>query len=312
MLEVITDSVNLVLTNLGLLLIPLAVDLAYLGGREVNLDPAIGRVSDRLNRAAFTGSERLSELVGELSGVDVTGLLAMVLPTMFSSVDSGATYDPVVRDEIAIGSLFVALTAVALLFVLSAVIYGLFGAWLADVGLKRDRTWGERLRALPAISARIAGVFALGIGVVLLLCLPMLLAWGAASIAGIDLKGLFLPLVVILSTCLLVLFYFAPEAVFVSGASPSEALRMSSGVVRNNGWTTLGFIGATTLISWGLSDLWERLATNVPGLLLSMFGSAFAGCALALAAMKFFNERWLSLDKERAVGATIDGPPAAA
>ncbi len=311
-LDVITESVNVVLAHLGVLLIPLALDAAYIAGREITIGPVLDRFAARFERATFTGSERLSSWTSEAAGTDVTGLFSLILPTMFGGVDTGSTYDPVARSPIEIQSSAMAIVAIATTIVLAALVYGLFGAWLSDVGLNRERTWSERFRALPGISSRIAAVFALGIGIVLLFCLPMLLAWGATSVAGLDLKGLFLPLIVILATAMMVLFYFAPEAVFVAGASPTQALRMSTQVVRNNGWITLGFVGATTLLSWGLSDLWERMATNPPGLLLAMSGSAFAGCALALAAMLFFNERWQSLETDRAVQSLADGQKPAA
>jgi len=306
-LEVITDSVNVVLANLGLLAIPLVIDIFYVAGRELSISPVVERVSGRLERASFSGSDRLSTWASDAAGTDLTGLFALVLPTMFGSVNSGAGYDPIKQSELTIGNAMVALVAIVAIVLLAAVTYGLFGAWLSDVGLNRTRSWEDRLRALPAISARIAGVFGLGIGIAILLCLPMLLAWGATSIAGLDLKGLFLPLIVIVSTALLVLFFFAPEAIFVAGASPAQALRLSAAIVRRNGWATLGFIGATTLISWGLSDVWERLATNPPGLMLAMAGSAFAGTSLALASMLYFNGRWLSLDQEIAPTVLTEG-----
>ncbi|MGD9712217.1 MAG: hypothetical protein AB7V46_09150 [Thermomicrobiales bacterium] len=297
-LDVLTDSINVVLANMWVLIIPLVLDAAYVVGRQINVAPALDSTIDRLDQATFTGSERLASIVDTIAGVDLTAMFAMVLPTMFGGADSDGTYDPVVSDTVVIGSPMVAALAVAVIFVLTALIYGLFGLWLADVGLNRNRSWSERFRSLPATSVRIAGVFALGIGVVLILAMPLLLAWGATSVAGLDLQSLFVPVIVIMATCVLVLFYFAPEAVFVAGASPARALRLSARVVRGNGWTTLGFIGATTLISWGLSDLWARLASNAPGLLLAMAGSALAGSALALAGMKFFNERLLSLEHD--------------
>lgn len=311
-LDVITESVNTVLAHLWVVLIPLGLDVAYVLGREVTIEPVMRRIAAKVSRSSFTGSDRISGWVSDAAGIDITGIFSLILPTMFGGVDAGATYDPIVRSPVEIHHGAVAILAILGAIVLAALAYGLFGAWLSDVGLNRTRTWSERLRALPGISSRIAAVFALGIGIFLLFCLPMLLAWGATSIAGLDLKGLFLPLIVILATAMMVLFYFAPEAIFVAGASPAQALRMSTQVVRNNGWITLGFVGATTLLSWGLSDLWERMATNPPGLMLAMSGSAFAGSALALAAMLFFNERWQSLETERKVQSMADSQKPAA
>ncbi|MEZ4500217.1 MAG: hypothetical protein R2839_09100 [Thermomicrobiales bacterium] len=297
-LQIIADSVNTLIYAPAILVIPFLLDLLYVGGWPVSVLPVFQRFGRRFDDASFTGSERIAEGIRDVGGVDVTGVFSLVLPTLFGGTDASETYDPVSRQDIVIEQPVIAGVLLVGAFFAAALVYGLFGSWLADVGLDRQRSWSARIRALPRLTIRVAATYALGIGIALAVSLPLILAWGATSLAGLDLRGLFLPLIAIAMTALLVLFFFAPEAVFVAGARPAEALRLSVRIVRRNGWLTLGFIGSTTLLSWGLAEIWEQMASNIPGLILAMIGSAFTGCTLALAAMLYFNERWQSLQSD--------------
>jgi hypothetical protein len=297
-LQIIADSVNALIAAPAVLIVPLLVDLLYVGGWAVSIQPAVDRLGGWFSSASFTGSDEISKVTRSVGDVDLTGVFSLVIPTLFGGTDASEAYDPIARNTVSTEHALLAVVLLIVAFFLAALVYGLFGSWLVDAGLERDRTWRERLRALPAVSARIAASYLIGIGIALMISLPMVLAWGATSIAGLDMRGLFLPLIAIAVTAVAVLFYFAPEAVFVAGAKPAEALRLSARVVRSNGWLTLGFIGVTTILGWALVEIWLNLASNVPGLILAMIGSAFTGSVLSLSAMMFFNERWKLLQSD--------------
>ncbi len=302
--QVIADSVNALVARPAVLLIPILLDLYYVAGWKVTLQSPLERLSDKIRGASWTGHDRIAGWVSDAGGLDIMGAFWLLIPSLLGGADRGGVYDPLERGDVSVGNVAVAAITMVFAILAAVLVYGLFGAWLADIGLNRSRSWNERLRVVPRASARVLGIYGMGIGIIVLLCLPMLLAWGATAVAGIDLQGLFLPLIAMFVIGVVVLFFFAPEAVFIVEARPAEAMRLSARVVRRNGWTTLAFIAATTVISWGLTEVWERLATNAPGLMLAILASAFVGCALALAAMKFFYERWLSLEQEKSATAS--------
>jgi hypothetical protein len=97
-----------------------------------------------------------------------------------------------------------------------------------------------------------------------------------------------------------VLFYFAPDSLLVDLSGPVQALRASSAVVRRNLSVTLLFVIVSVFISIGLADVWDRVATNAPGLAIAVIANAFVGCVLWIASLLFFSERSKLLASEGA------------
>ena len=134
----------------------------------------------------------------------------------------------------------------------------------------------------------------------LLLLSPFLIALAIASSAEIDLESLVLTVGVLLFLAMYVLFYFAPDSLLVELSGPVQALRASSAVVRRNLSISLLFVTVQVFISIGLADVWDRLATNAPGLAIATVANAFIGCVLWIASLLFFSERSELLATERA------------
>jgi len=298
--QLIADGANIVLARPLLVLIPLLVDLHFLLGWRITLRPVMERLGADVHSSDRFGSERAGDFLTHLGTVDIAGMVAMLVPSFLAGIDREGLYAPVSHGSVAIDAWAFGLGAVVAMIVITVGVFALFGLWLADAGISRNRSWAERLRQAPITGLRILGLVALILGLMLLLTLPIGLAWVATAIAGAQMQGLFLPLIAFIGIALIVLFYFAPEALFVAGAGPTDSMRLSAQVVRRHIWPTLSFALATLLLSLGLSEVWERMAGNPPGMLLAILGSAFAGSSLAIASMLFFNERWKSLDIEPA------------
>ncbi len=92
----------------------------------------------------------------------------------------------------------------------------------------------------------------------------------------------------------------APDSLLIDLAGPVQALRASSSVVRRNFGVTVLFVIVSIFISIGLADVWDRLATNAPGLAIAIVANAFVGCVLWIASLLFYSERSQVLASERA------------
>ncbi len=289
--QVIADGVNTVLSNPVLLAIPLLLDVFYLLGRRVTLEPMLNRWSQRAATGDWSISSRASELLADAGRVDVFGLFWILIPSFLGGADRGDLYEPISRSTWQVSNLAAGIVVVGLVLLLTALVYALFGLWLADTGLERGRSWSERFRKTPIVAVRILALIGLIFGIAAFLLLPVGMAWAATTVVGINLSGLLLPIVTLVIVAMIVLFYFSPEALFVADATAPEALRLSARVVKQYTWPSLAFVGATMVISWGLTTVWEHMADSPPGMALAIAASAFVGCSLALAAMFFFRDR---------------------
>jgi hypothetical protein len=296
--QLIADGVNIVLARPLLVLIPFLLDLQYLLGWRVTLQPVMDRLAADAHASDRSGSEGVGDFLEHLGSLDIAGMVATLVPSFLGGIDRDGLYAPVSHDAVAIDNAAFAAGVVVAMIVIAAGVYAFFGLWLADTGIARNRSWEDRFRRVPITGVRIVGLAALVLGLLLLLTLPIGLVWAATSIAGAQMQGLFLPLIAFIVITVIVLFYFAPEALFVAETGPADSMRLSAKVVRRHIWPTLAFALATLIVSAGLSEIWERMAANPPGMLIAMLASGFMGSSLAIASMLFFNERWKALELE--------------
>lgn len=302
--QVIAAAADVVIAQPLLIIVPILLDLYYLVGWRLTG----GHTFDRLQTAAHdldtSQGERLAEFVESASRSDLTGIVSFVIPSFLAGASSEDIYHPIERGTVSMDNWGATMLAVVVLIGLSMCLFGVFGLWLADTGLHRERSWGDRFRLGPVIGGRFVLLVLLVVAMVLLLCVPLFVALGIAAFVGIGLEGLVLSISVLIGIALYVLFYFAPDSLLVELAGPVHALRASSAVVRSNLFTTLGFAVVSIVISIGLADIWDRVATNAPGLAIAIVANAFVGCILWIASLLFFSERSNLLASERAASST--------
>ncbi len=299
--EVIAAAADVVIARPMLMAVPVVLDAYYLAGWKI----MPGATFDRLRGAAVdlhtAEGDQLAEFIGSASRSDLTGLVSFVIPSFLAGATSKNLYRPIERNSIALDNWGTFLLAFIVMVVVSMTIFGIFGLWLADTGLKRERSWSERLRLGPMIGGRFMLMLLLMMAMVLLLCIPLFGAMFVAALMGIGFEGLVLTVSVLVGLALYVLFYFAPDSLLIDLSGPVHALRASSSVVRRNLMITLGFAIVSVIISVGVADLFDRIATGAPGLAIAIVANAFVGCVLWIASLLFYSERSTLLANERAV-----------
>jgi len=299
--EVIAAAADVVIARPMLMALPIVLDLYYLAGWR--LIP--GATFERLRGAAVdlqtAEGDQLADFIGSASRSDLTGLVSFVIPSFLAGATSENLYRPFERSSIALDNWGAFLLAVIVMTVVSMTLFGVFGLWLADSGLKRERSWGDRLRLGPVIGGRFLLMLLLMLAMALLLCIPLFAAMIVAAVLGVGLEGLVLTFSVLVGLALYVLFYFAPDSLLIDLSGPVQALRSSSSVVRRNLMITFGFAIVSVIISIGVADLFDRVATGAPGLAIAIIANAFVGCVLWIASLLFYSERSKLLANERAV-----------
>lgn len=126
---------------------------------------------------------------------------------------------------------------------------------------------------------------------VILSVLTVLLALADARIA-LAVLSLAMLLLSWLFIWAVILFYFTPAAIVLQRVTFVMGLWRSAVVVLRNFWSTLGLVLVTFIISQGFALIWQRLAGNLVGTLISLAGNAFLGSGLMIAAFIFYQDRY--------------------
>lgn len=298
--EVIAAAADVVIARPLLMIVPALLDLYYLAGWKITAGDTFARLRSAALDLKSTEGDQLADYIVDASRADLTGMVSFVIPSFLAGSTSNDLYRPFSRNVIGVDNWGALMLALVVLIGVTMVLFGVFGLWLADTGLNRDRTWKERLRLGPVVGGRFVLMLLLIVAMVLLLCIPLFIAMVVAAVLGIGLEGLVLSVSALVGVALYVLFYFAPDSLLVDLNGPVHALRASSSVVRKNLLVTLGFALVSIIISIGLADIFDRIATSAPGLAIAIVANAFVGCVLWIASLLFFSERSKLLASERA------------
>jgi hypothetical protein len=301
--EVIAAAADVVIARPLLMIVPVLLDLYYLAGWKITAGDTFARLQSAALDIKSSEGDQLADYIVDAGRADLTAMVSFVIPSFLAGSTSNDLYRPVGRHVIGVDNWGALMLAVVVLIGITMALFGVFGLWLADAGLNRTRSWGDRLRLGPVVGGRFVLMFLLIITMVLLLCVPLFIAMVVAAVLGIGMEGLVLSISVLVGLALYVLFYFAPDSLLVDLSGPVQALRASSAVVRKNLLVTLGFAIVSVIISIGIADIFDRIATSAPGLAIAIIANAFVGCVLWIASLLFFSERSKLLASERAAAA---------
>jgi hypothetical protein len=297
--EVIAAAVDVVIARPLLMLAPILLDVYYLFGWRMTSGHTFDSLRTEISDRDGYGATRLSEFLEDGSRLDITGIPAFVVPSLMPDT-TDKIYKPFDRTTVDLDNWGASMLVAVVMIGLAMFLFGFVGLWLADSGLNRDRSWGDRARLGPVIGGRFVLLALLCLAMFALLLSPFLLALAVASSAEIGLESLVVSVAFLVGVAMYVLFYFAPDSLLVDLTGPVQALRASSAVVRRNLSVALLFVVVQFFISIGLADVLDRVATNAPGLAIAVVANAFVGCALWIASLLFFSERSQLLASERA------------
>lgn len=279
-IETIADGLSLVLTYPMVAFVPIAIDVALWSGVRLSPESLFRRWSGLRSPAESFG---LDSNVLPLAALGVPSLLKTIDHNDVFSAWSGASFAP--------DSWQLAATTAAALALAATLLSTLFRVPMALAIREDHRSLTQILRATGIAWVRLLGLIALALGAVVLVASPILVGAALFLVAGLNVMPLVGAALVVPATAAAIYLMFTPDAIVLTEVGPLRAAYLSFNVVRRNFWPALGLLGSVLLISEGLSVLWRSQIDTPFGLLVGVLGNAFVGAGLALAAMRFYDDR---------------------
>jgi hypothetical protein len=271
--------------------VPLLLDAYFWLGW--NLTPAAltvplqGWIDDNNGEDARSTIDALEQL----GRSDMLALTAQFVPALLPGMARDDVYELWSRPTVELAHWGLVAAALLAIVIFAAGLLAAYYVPLADAAIKRSRPFRQMPRAIATAWVRLLGLLALWIGLFALVLGPPAVLWGVSTALGVGLGVILAPIIVMVGIAMVVALIFSPEAVVIAEVGPFRAMYLSVNVVRRNLRPTIGFIAASTIITLGLGEIWQRLAGTPPGLLTAAIANAFFAVGIAIAGMIFFNNR---------------------
>lgn len=279
---------------------PVILDLYLWLGVHLTAEPLTIRIGRWLRAREFPG-DRAAGMVEERGVTNISEFAILWLPTVrvpsFLTTFAGDTSYRLEswRPAIALPWWGVGIAALFLLvmgLLIGAEYLTALAAATAGPDAGSRRPGQNTLRG----AMRLAGWYAVVIGVGLLAVWPVLAGYAAVSIAGGGASIWLILLLIVPLSWAFVFFFFSVQAMFVDQTGPLPALRSSYRVVRGNSWSSLGLIVAYFLVIVGFPPVWRIFASEPLGLVVAIVGHAFIVSGMIAATMVFYRDRVHQLD----------------
>ncbi len=294
-----------------LVLPPVALDLLYWAGGRLSAAPLVDAYLRLVRASGVTIEPGLAESLNDFAArSDLFTLLSLGLDALLPAIDADRVARPWGQGVLDPGHWSLVLLGGIALTLLGLLLLALYLVGLAQ--LVREEPFDPRriARRAPVCWLRLLGLYAIVIGGVILLGLPVFLLAALLALAGAGAGvGLLLFLFILPLLWLYCFLALAPEAIAVSEVGPLQGIKLSVRVARRNFWATIGLLAATLLITVGLPYGWRVLTPNPAGVALAIAGNAYVATGLTAAAMVFYRERLAALEESgsRAVGQSGSG-----
>jgi hypothetical protein len=306
--DTLTAGYAAVNRQLWILLIPILVDCFLWLGPQVSystvIDPLILRGSQWAQHvvvSAPTPADQSQQTLGRIDQIrqdlltstpetNALGLMIhspLALPSISPLLDARGPLS-FIRNSVDAVSL-------AVLMLLAGMgLGGYFRAALAQqVATGRANPLSPALAA-PGDIARAVGYLLVLLGLAVLLGLPLLLLLGFVAIVAAPVALIGTIFLFVGAVAVVLYLYFGLDAVFVSGASPLQAIQCSVSVTRRHLGPTTSFVLLSLLIGSGMSVVWGLTVLRLSdpyGPALAILGNAYIASGLAAASMIFYRER---------------------
>lgn len=315
-LETIAAGLSLLIARPWLLILPLVVDLITWLGVQVSAQPLITSMQDlMIEQGGANGPAAAEELgnIGERMHVNdimasltpsifsglpndtlLSGLLSVLVPAVTGGIDRSNIYS---NWGDGLGSQIVPSGALAvigwslLFFLIATFLLALFKAPVAQAVRGGATSVSILARDIAMGWVRIMALIGIVTAGIILLFIPLLLAAVVVALIGINLVAVLSLAIFVFGSIGAIYLYFLLDAMFIYRVGPIRAARMSYAVARLNFAQAWRFAATSILIATGVLQVWNVLAQNPPGLIISLLLNAALGTGLSVASMMFFHDR---------------------
>lgn len=290
LIDTIGDGYRAINRRPLLLLLPLALNLAFWFSAPVTLTPLLQEMQTALATDAAATQAADQQQIGQMfDAIGQTSILPQL--SLLSTIPLLTPRPVAAAASVGIGSFGLLAVVFVLINVLILALSAPFLTWLAEA-VRGDRaTFPVWMRRVAKALGGLAGYLGLLAAGGLVLAIPFLVLASVFLVLAPPLGAL---LVVVLSIAWFwvgVYVGFAPEAIAISGIGPVRAVQASFQIVRRNFWGTIGLLGLSVIVSSGTGIIWRGMSGSTVGLIIAIIGSTYIGSGLLAARMAFYRER---------------------
>ena len=270
MIDSVTAEFQVTNRHFRFLLIPVALDLALWLGPRVSIEPLLNRIFG-------------------LAGLNLMGLVAIAMPSSSRSMFGGSGE---AGASVTIGTWPLAFAFIAVLFSAGLLIGALYRSTIVQ-GVTRSTSWSldDVFRTFIEAAPRYARLLLVIVGVAMvgLLASSLLVTLLDAIVPGAG--GVAITLLTGFILWIVILFFLAESAVFVSGLGALASLRASAQIVRRFLWPSVGLFFLLRLIGIGMGVIWGRVGETSLVTIAVIGGNAYIATGLMVAAMVYYRDR---------------------
>ncbi len=307
-IDTISDGLTMALAYPLLMTLPLLLDAYFWLGWRLTPAPLISPIRRWIDANNGQDADSTLDALERLGRSDMTTLTTQFVPALLPGVKRDDVYELWSRPAVDLQHWWIVCLVLIVMVVLAAGLFAAYYVPMTDIAIGRSRPVRQVLAAVMRTWLRFLGMLALILGLFLLVLGPLGVLWGVSEVIGIGLGALLLPIMILAGLTIMIFLIFTPDAIVVAEVGPFRAMYYSVNVVRRNFGQTLGLTAASMIISFGLAEIWQRLADTPPGLMTAVIANAFFAGGLAIASIIFFNNRLRQLPRAphagRATGAS--------
>lgn len=294
----VIDTISLAFSRLiaqpWVVLAPVLLDLYLWLGLRVTAGPLVLKLADAVRPVRAVG-DATADFLERQSGYNLAEFLSLQLPSL-----RVPTFMPLLVDDSAIALsgwrpqaedtpwwALAALTPV--LLALGLLAGSAFLLWLGDVARGTEHRFD--VRAAFETSRQLFQWILAALGLLILICWPLLVVQAAFIAIGAGSTGIIGLLLLIPAGIGFILFFFSAHAIVLDRVTAIEAFRSSYLVVRTYGTQSLGFVVSYLIVTGGFPIFWRLLISEPPGALIAIIGNAFVSSGMIAAGMIYYEDR---------------------
>jgi hypothetical protein len=309
-IDTIADGLTLALTYPLVMTLPVLLDAYFWLGWRLTPAPLVAPIKHWIQDNDGKDAGSTIDALEHLSRSDMTTLTAQFVPALLPGIKRDEVYQLWSRPSLDLQHWWIVCLVLVGLIALAAGLFAAYYVPLADVAIGRTRPLRQVPGAIARTWLRFLAMMVLILGLFLLVLGPLAVLWGLSEVVGLGLGAILLPIMILLGLGMGLFLIFTPEAIVVAEVGPFRAMYYSVNVVRRNKGQTIGLTAASLIISLGLGEIWQRLASTPPGLMIAVIANAFFAGGIAMAGMIFFNNRLRQLPLAPPFGNTGRAPRA--
>lgn len=297
-IDCFTVGFNLVSRRPWLIMLPILLDLLYLGGPRLSPAPLLRPLIETAAQNGASDPETQDVFRRMVESTNLLTLLSTASLGMPSFQPAPGDIPPFGQQNVWLISHWGEFIGLGiLLFLVGNLLGSGYIAALATYVKQGTIKWAEFPRQITSIWWRVFKLQLLALVLLVAYLIPLSLVAALTAVVSPALPVFVMSLAWVPVMWALLYFNFSLGAIALNDAGPRQAVRLSYHVVRRNLWPTIGLILISGVLVLGLDVVWQQLTAITFGSLIGIVANAFIGCSVAATSLIFYQDRlhqWLT------------------